>query len=73
MKKTEILLLLFYRLYSGKAVSKAAFCRETSIAERSFYRYLSDIRSFGVEFGTGLEISSDGEGNYAMKKQGNYL
>ena len=67
MNKSEILLLLFYRLFTEKSVNKAAFCCDAAISERSFYRYLNNIKSFSIEAGTGLEISSDRDGNYFLK------
>ena len=68
MNKAEILLYLFYQLISDKPVSRLAFCCDTHISERSFYRYLSDIKNFLVEFGIGLEIAEEG-GNYTVKER----
>lgn len=58
MKKPEILLLLFYRLYKGDTVYRSAFCRETKIAERTFFRYLVNIKNFVIDNMTGLDIVS---------------
>ena len=68
MNKAEILLYLFYQLIPDKPVSRLAFCCDTHISERSFYRYLSDIKNFLVEFGIGLEIAEEG-GNYTAKER----
>lgn len=67
MNKAEILLYLFYKLTSGKSVSRLAFCCDAHISERSFYRYLSDIKNFLVEFGIGMEIAETG-GSYTIKE-----
>ena len=67
MSKSEILLCLFYRLLAERSVNKAAFCCDMGISERSFYRYLNDIKSFSIETCTGLEIAADGSGNYILK------
>ena len=65
MRKSEILLFLFHQLHTGKPVSRAAFCSDTHISERSFYRYLNDIRNFIVEFGLPKELREEG-GNYYL-------
>lgn len=68
MNKPEILLFLFYRLLNGKPLNKSAFCCDMKLSERTFYRYLSDIRNFCTEFATGMEISADADGNYTLKR-----
>lgn len=65
MSKAEILLYLFYQLHSGKPVSRAAFCCDQNISERSFYRYLNDIRNFLVEFRLTKEIREE-NGEYTL-------
>ncbi len=65
MSKAEILLYLFYQLLSGKAVSRTAFCCDQNISERSFYRYLNDVRNFLVEFGLTKEIREE-NGEYTL-------
>lgn len=68
MSKSEILLSLFYLLVTGKSVNKSAFCCDMHISERSFYRYLKEIKNFSIESCSGLELSADGDGNYALNR-----
>ena len=44
--KIESILLLYDELIGGKTVSRAEFCAEYSITERTFYRYLREITAF---------------------------
>lgn len=44
--KIESILLLYDELIGGKTVSRAEFCAEHSITERTFYRYLREITAF---------------------------
>lgn len=59
MDKVERVLMLFWQLYSGIRVSKAAFCFEMDITPRTFDRDIEDIRNFLSDGYLGQEVVFD--------------
>lgn len=59
MDKVERVLMLFWQLYSGMRISKAAFCFEMDITPRTFDRDIEDIRNFLSEGYLGQEVIFD--------------
>ena len=44
--KTQLILMLYDLLYSGKSVERHSFCSDNGISERTFYRYIKEINIF---------------------------
>ena len=44
--KTQLILTLYDLLYSGKSINRKAFCADTGVSERTFYRYIKEINIF---------------------------
>lgn len=59
MNKAERVLTLFWQLYSGKRISKEAFCMDMNVDTRTFDRYIEAIRNFLSEVYAGQEIVFD--------------
>ena len=67
--KIESILLLYDELIVGKTVSRAEFCAEHSITERTFYRYLREITVFLRAHRPSYIVDVAGrEGVYFLKK-----
>lgn len=67
--KIELILLLYDALVGGKMISRAAFCAEHSIVERTFYRYLREIAGFlRAHKSVYIVDVSEREGAYFLKK-----
>ncbi len=67
--KIELILLLYDELLGGKTVSRAEFCAEHLIVERTFYRYLREIASFlRAHKPSHIVDVSEREGAYFLKK-----
>lgn len=59
MNKSEVVLIIFYRLYTQKKIRKADILYDCDINSLTFARYLSDIRCFLVEAGLPFELLYD--------------
>lgn len=57
--KTGKVLILFYRLWQGERVSKQRFMNEFKIGERTFERYLQEIRSLLADCYSAKELCFD--------------
>lgn len=67
--KTTLILLLYDMLLGGKAVSRAEFCEEHSLSERTFYRYLREVSAFLRTYKADCVVDmADREGRYFLKK-----
>ena len=67
--KIESILLLYDELIGGKTVSRAEFCAEHSITERTFYRYLREITAFlRAHKSSDIVDLSERNGAYFLKK-----
>ena len=67
--KIESILLLYDELIVGKTVSRAEFCAEHSITERTFYRYLREITAFLRAHNSSYIVDvSERKGAYFLKK-----
>ena len=67
--KTEVILLLYDEFIGGKKFSRAEFCAEHSIVERTFYRYLREITVFLRAHRPSYIVDVAGrEGVYFLKK-----
>lgn len=67
--KTELILLLYDEFIGGKKISRAEFCAEHSIVERTFYRYLREITIFLRAHRPSYIVDVAGrEGVYFLKK-----
>ncbi len=44
--KTQLILSLYDALICGKKISRAEFCKNRVISERTFYRYIKEIGLF---------------------------
>ena len=67
--KTELILLLYDELIGGKIVSRADFCAEHAIVERTFYRYLREITVFLRAHKPSYIVDvSERDGAYFLKK-----
>lgn len=67
--KTELILLLYDEFIGGKIISRANFCTEHSIVERTFYRYLREITSFLCAHKPSYIVDiSEQDGAYFLKK-----
>ncbi len=44
--KTFIVLCLYDAMLNGEEVSRATFCAQHNISERTFYRYINEIGKF---------------------------
>ena len=67
--KIELILLLYDALVGGKMISRAEFCAEHSIVERTFYRYLREITVFLRAHRPSYIVDVAGrEGVYFLKK-----
>ena len=67
--KIESILLLYDELIGGKTVSRAEFCAEHSITERTFYRYLREITAcLRAHKSSYIVDVSERKGAYFLKK-----
>lgn len=69
--KVDILLCIYNRLIKGKVVSKKDIVDKFNISERTFYRYIRDVKKFVQKPDSELvdeEIISDrSKGGYILK------
>ena len=69
--KIQLILLLYDELIGGKTISRADFCAEHSIVERTFYRYLREISCFLRAHKQTLIVDVlEPDGRYYLKKDG---
>ena len=67
--KAELILFLYDEFTGGKKISRAEFCAEHSIVERTFYRYLREITVFLRAHRPSYIVDGAGrEGVYFLKK-----
>lgn len=59
MSKSEVVLIIFYRLYTRKMIRKSEILCDCGINSLTFARYLADIRCFLVEANLSFEILYD--------------
>ena len=59
MSKSEVVLIIFYRLYTQKAIRKSDILCDCGINSLTFARYLADIRCFLVETNLPFELLYD--------------
>ena len=57
--KTYTVLCLYEALLCGEKVSRATFCAEYNICERTFYRYINEIGEFLMHFKNEYVIAVD--------------
>ena len=71
MKKSEIVLFMFYHLLQFNELTKSDVMEEFKITTLTFARYLSDIRCFLIEKVPELEVVYDKvTDKYLLKKSG---
>ncbi len=69
--KIQLILLLYDELIGGKTISRADFCAEHAIVERTFYRYLHEISCFLRAHKQTLVVDVlEPDGRYYLKKDG---
>lgn len=56
MSKSEVVLIIFYRLYTQKTIRKSEILCDCGINSLTFARYLADIRCFLLEANLPFEI-----------------
>lgn len=59
MSKSEVVLIIFYRLYTQKTIRKSDILCDCGINSLTFARYLADIRCFLVEANLPFELLYD--------------
>lgn len=59
MTKSEVVLIIFYRLYTQKTIRKSDICSDCDITGLTFARYISDIRCFLIEAALPYELLYD--------------
>lgn len=59
MSKSEVVLIIFYRLYTQKTIRKSDILCGCGINSLTFARYLADIRCFLVEANLPFELLYD--------------
>ena len=57
--KTNTVLRLYDALLCGEKVSRATFCTQHNICERTFYRYIKDIGEFLMRYKSNYVIAVD--------------
>lgn len=63
--KTELVLVLYDRLFEEKCVSRRTFCDEFNISERTFYRYIREISGYLKKYKVNYYIDvKEPEGKY---------
>lgn len=59
MSKSEVVLIIFYRLYTQKTIRKSDILSDCDITSLTFARYLADIRCFLLEAALPYELVYD--------------
>lgn len=59
MSKSEVVLIIFYRLYTQKTIRKSDILCDCGINSLTFARYLADIRCFLIEANLPFELLYD--------------
>lgn len=64
--KSQIVLEMYYRLKHGGSVEVREITEGFQLCERTFYRYVRDLRKFFADHNDGKLIRDKAEGRYRL-------
>lgn len=67
--KTAAVLEMYVRLKGGKTVDRQTFADEFGVSERTFYRYVREIRDFFAAKKEGKVVYYRKSGAYALRRE----